>query len=364
MPSCTAAPPSLSPSVIAADGVAEDEDMDVDASDPFAPHPAGDLAARHPHARDKDLHFDEESHTYTWLVAPGVTERAPISVSTLLKPVFDDFDAHAVVVKLWKTWLRNEDHKYHHLIDYLHHVRGLEEPQIADEMAKLWRQKGDLAAADGTAMHKTLELFINGMYVPTERELAAAGGPPHELQAFLAMNDNHWPELQMRPYRTEFSMAWTDEATGRPLLAGQADYIAIDKHGRFHLFDWKRTKPSKMVLGRKVADTGRIFKTKYAKEPFQAHIMDDYVKYSAQLHIYAFILREQYGIDCVSCHMVQIHPDLPRWGFPDGYNIVEALDVSAEAATLCRQHAAKVRHEWTNPPPELDRPRCVLDDEF
>jgi hypothetical protein len=321
--------------------------MDVDGGDeddPFAPHPDGDLEQRHPHARDNAVVFDEPTHTYTWRVREGVTERAPLSVSGLLKPFFDDFDAQAVIKKYWRTWLSNEEHKNHALVNYLYYRRALDEDALIDEIAAYWACGGARAAADGTAMHKTLELFINGTYAPSERE--AQGAPPHELLALLALQEKHWPDLRMRPYRTEFSMVYSDETTGRPLLAGQADYIAIDKFGRYHLLDWKRTKPNKAILGRKMANTSKIFRNKYAKAPFQEYAMDDYVKYSAQLHIYAFILREQYGIDCVSCHMVQIHPDLPSYGFSDGYNIAEALDVAAEAKQAVLAHADKVRQEW------------------
>ena len=80
------ASPQLSPSVAVADGIAMGERMDVDGGDeddPFAPHPDGDLEQRHPHARDEGVVFDEPTHTYTWRVREGVTERAPLSASAL-----------------------------------------------------------------------------------------------------------------------------------------------------------------------------------------------------------------------------------------------------------------------------------------
>ena len=308
-----------------------------DACNPFK-HPRGTLEQRHPHPKDGAATLDEPTHVYTYHGPDGPVP-VPISCSTLLKPYFDDFDGEATARKYLTRWLEDASHPNHKLAKYMEVTLQLDREGMIKEFARFWGDLGADASGKGTEMHKRIELYINGMFVPTEQELQ--GAPPHDLVCFIKLWETHYPTLKLRPHRTEFSMVYVDPTSGRPVVAGQADGLFVDRNGDYHLFDWKRCDPSKGKIGDQPLDGGARFgasKPKMATGPFANYEKNKYVQYSAQLHLYAEILRQQYGIDCKSCHIVQIHPKLPH------AHVIEALDLSDEAHTLlaaaCAQASA------------------------
>lgn len=304
---------------------------DTEPTDLFAPHPQGLLSQRHPHPKDGHVLLDDETHVYTYNGPEGPT-KVGVSCSKLTGVHFDDFDALAVAEAGVDKWLDNSASPNHALAKYLLVRRRMSREQVVQEFAEFWLDVGRDAADSGTEMHKRIETFINGVYVPTEEE--RQGEPPHDLECFIKLWEGHYPSLRLRPYRTEFSMVYVDDVTGRPVVAGQADGIFVDKHGDYHLFDWKRCDPKNGLIGEQALTfCKRGARPKMASGPFAAHECNKYVKYSAQMHLYAHILSTQYDIHIKPSHIwiVQIHPKL------DNAHVVEAMDLREEVQVLLRE---------------------------
>jgi hypothetical protein len=320
------------------------------ACNPWRPQPAathGTLERQHPHPKD-GLVTLETGHVYRYrpCVAgwAGEEETVSLSVSKLLKQFFDDFDGEAVARKFLSGWLADASAPNHKLAKYMQMTMKLSREQMVQEFVRFWGDIALDASTEGTRMHERIELYVNGQYEPTEEE--QHGAPPHDLLCWIKMWQQFHPRLQLKPYRSEFSMVYVDPDTKRPLLAGQADLIAQDVHGGYHLFDWKRTNPKKGKLGEAVLHGAHSRQVKMATGVFKDCLKNDYTKYSAQLHTYAEILRQQYDIDVRSCWLVQIHPDLPH------AHVVEAMDLASEArAALCE---LKARAAAPPPPPSSE----------
>lgn len=100
---------------------------------------AGKLAALHPFYREDRIHFDEESHTYTF---DG--ELVPRSVTGLLHQYASDFNPQAAVAAM------KASHKWESQREELE-AQGLGVSD--DEFIQRWSHSGRVASARGTLLH-------------------------------------------------------------------------------------------------------------------------------------------------------------------------------------------------------------------
>ena len=291
----------------------------------------------HPHPLDNQVVFFEAGHRYEH-VESG--KRVRTSVTSLLKPYFDTFDGSAIVKRQFNKWILDDNGKYGQLCQYLTLVAGFTDDEAQLEILKLWEAKGKVACLAGTAMHKNIEDFLNGMLPPPETALAA----PEGVADYIGMMGTFYPEMELRPWRTEFLVCLTTLASDGveiPVVAGAIDCIMIDKFNRYWILDWKRVDPKKKgLLGKRRSD-GSPFRPEKAKGPFQSHDADSFTQYSAQLLAYKWIIENGgYDLNIAGCFLVQIHPSIAC------AHVIEVLDLEDEVDSVMRDEieAAKREH--------------------
>ena len=348
-----------------------------------------------PHPKDSLLTFEDEGHRYTYVPLECAIRK---SMTGLLKPRFETFDGEAIVHERFAGWLKDDSHKYGPLTQYLTLVKQMDRADAEKEILKLWSAKGDVAAAAGTQMHRDLELYWNDQ-LP---EPTPTTPPPMGCVSFLGLLEWWNPEMELKPWRTEFLCVLTatdDEGIEFPVVAGSIDLIMQDKQGNFWLvcsdthalahrlnlmirpsnaqFDYKRTSPkTRGLLGKRKAEASKFFKVDMAKAPFQDHPADDFTKYSCQLAGYAWILKHgNYNMNVVSTTIVQMHEDLNGKA-----HAIETADVFEEVDAMMRleiqiakreRRLAKAEKEGREPtveelaPPAVEwRGGYLLDAEF
>lgn len=232
------------------------------------------LEKKNAHPRDKRITFDDPSHTYK---VDGELTRS--SVTGFVGQYFDKFDAEEVARKMVARpgfWTQAKYSKYHCFKD-----APDPEKAIKDEWERFGTEQSDL----GTAMHRQIELFYND-------EVEELPDTP-ELRYFKHYHALVTHFQGFRPVRTEWCIF--DEASK---LCGSVDMLYIDDKGKFHMRDWKRSKKiSSFGFGR------------FGKPPL-GHLPEcNLSKYRLQLNTYAYILRENYGLDVASMAIVVFHPD-------------------------------------------------------
>ena len=215
-----------------------------------------------PHERDADVVFLEEPHLYIVKGCGGYT-----SVTTVVHTLFPKFHEDEVISKMMASsrWAVSPYH-------------GMLRQEIKDQ----WEQTRTEASSLGTAMHKNLESYYNGL--PHERE-------SKEWALFAAFEADH-PELEM--YRTEM-VVYDAQAK----VAGSVDCIYRDKRdGLFVLIDFKRSKEVKM---------SNSFQK--GSHPLTAHLDHcNFNHYSLQLGIYKYLLQKHYGLQFKESHLLVLHP--------------------------------------------------------
>lgn len=282
-----------------------------------------------PHANDALVTFYDEGHKYIY---EPTGARVRKSMTGVLKPLFDTFDGTAIATKNFAKWSRDETSKYWGLCNHLTHVVGLDKPAAAAEIVKLWNKIGEMAADEGTAMHHTLELYIQGELPPP----SADAPPPMAVAAYLGMMEWFYPEMELRPWRCEFSVVLVVDDV--PVVSGQIDLVMKDKNGRYWLFDWKHTNPKKKgLLGKRKQS---FFPPEKANGVFAEWDATDYNKYSAQILGYRYILEHGgYAMDIAGCFIVQMHEDL------DKANVVEPAEVEDEVNAMMQAEIDAAREE-------------------
>ena len=225
------------------------------------------LAARNPHLRDALLSFEPGEHKYT--VAGRGGDR---SVTTAIAKCFPAFDADEVIRGMM-TSARWDQSKYYGL--------------SPDQIKRLWREKGETAAAEGTKMHEAIEDHFNGCPGAIDR-LGEC-----ERRQFAAFLDR-LPET-LEPYRTEWAI-WDDELG----LAGTVDMVFKNENGEFLIYDWKRTP--------KIERSNSWGKTATAEG--LEHLPDsNFWKYGLQLNVYKTMLEKTYGAKVAALRLVCFHPE-------------------------------------------------------
>lgn len=243
------------------------------------------LAQLHPHERDSRITFFEEGHVYTIQGVDG----HPISVTTLIHKMFQEFDADSVIDRMMasKKWPTS---KYH----------GMTKQQIKD----MWEANRVAASESGTRMHKSIEDFMNSpeehrtqamkFFLEHDRQAVPAHLPQTpEFKMFM----DFWHEASVvskcKPFRSEWLVYDADKR-----LSGSIDMVVQDEEGNFIILDWKRSKEIKK------------------SNPWQSgegcvrHLPDcNFSHYSLQLNVYRHLLETLYGMKIDDMFIVVLHPD-------------------------------------------------------
>ena len=299
------------------------------------------LSTKNPHPHDGRVVFFDEGHWYKH-VATG--RRVPKSQTAATGPFFDTFDADAVVTKYFRGWRNNPESKYWALIHYLELVESKSEEDAKEAIQKLWRANGDRAASEGTKMHAQIEDYLNGLLPPPSKDVL----PPMGVALLMGMLEWFYPEQQLEPWRTEFSVCVetpvdtvvkNEQVTVMmPAICGNIDAIfRSKKDGRYWILDWKRVDPKKKgLLGKQPVQLGgskRQRSPEKALGPFSEWEASSYNKYSAQLHGYRWQLIEGYYMqpwEIAGCFLVQMHEDMQK------AHVIEAADLQDEVDEVMR----------------------------
>ena len=279
------------------------------------------LKKNNTHTRDQYISFYEPTHTYTIL---NDTKSKYTSVTTLIHTLFEQFNADNIIQKMMlsKKWSLN---KYFGL--------------SSQEIKNLWEINRVNAANMGTYLHYLIECFMNlGQFISNNSNNTNSYNLGQLLQYYftnphcldvcknsdfeLVDNDfNYFINFAQKfpnliPFRTEWTIYDEDLK-----LSGSIDMLFKDEHGKFHIYDWKRSK--------------EIVKTKswlqFSTSDKISHIPDtNYWHYCLQLNIYKLILKNKYDIDIETMYLVCLHPDNKNHNFI----LFKVSDLQAELNSL------------------------------
>ena len=220
------------------------------------------LKKANPFPSDEEIHFDEESHTYT---VNGVV--VPLSVTGLVHRFVHTFDALAAIQNM-----RAETRQSYS-------DRGLE---TEGDILRTWDENGKVQRNRGTLMHFHIEQYLNGC------EIESPCSP--EFEQFLALQDEVIQDHKI-PFRMELSV-YSKSLN----VAGQIDALFKQADGTFVIWDWKRSK----FL--------RYDSRSQMKEPLD-HIPDANTwHYFIQLNIHRRILEEDYAVPVSAMYLGVFHP--------------------------------------------------------
>jgi hypothetical protein len=227
------------------------------------------LAFVNEHERDKNIVFDEPSHTYT---VHG-SSAGYISCTGFIHSFFGHFDPDAIIKKMMGSPKWPQSPYY-----------GMTAKQIKDK----WAENGKNASEAGTAMHLAIEQYFNDAAHLIPKEVMET----KEWAYFMAFWNKFKDEIE--PYRTEWEV-YIHEIK----LAGSIDGIfRSKKDGSILIYDWKRSKEIKMTNDFQ-SGLGPL-----------SHLPDcNYWHYSLQLNIYRYILENYYGEKVSDMYLVILHPD-------------------------------------------------------
>lgn len=221
------------------------------------------LAKLHPHERDSRILFDEPTHVYTIDGDSNYT-----SVTTWNHSHFEKFDSDKVIDNMMKSknWHNNKYFEYDR-----------------ETIKKIWDDRRDIAAKEGTKMHYDIECYYNNCENTNDSDEYIY------FKNFLKDFSN------LKPYRTEWTV-FHEELK----LAGSIDMIFENDDGTLQIYDWKRSKD--------------IVKTnnwnKYSINENINHLPDtNYWHYCLQLNTYKAILELKYNKKVTDLYLVCLHPD-------------------------------------------------------
>ena len=152
------------------------------------------------------------------------------------------------------------------------------------EVIEMWERKGKESRDLGTAMHKKIENYYQG--------IDSANDDAFNLFRIFANN------IKLVPYRTEWAVYdWEYK------LAGTIDFVDY-QNGEYTVYDWKRSD--------KIIANGMPIKTnKYGEKgnyPLEHIDNSPYYHYALQLSLYKFILERNYGIKIDKLRLGTFHP--------------------------------------------------------
>ena len=240
------------------------------------------LAKKNKHIRDKNVIFDEKKHIYT--IKRSKSEY--ISVTTLVKKLFPEFDSNAVISCLIKN-----NKKYI--------------GKNSETIKKEWQENGIKASQAGTKLHNNIELYSNGCKVEDDSK---------EFKHFLKFLEDH-PELE--PYRTEWMVYDNDYK-----IAGSIDMVYKNNStGKYYIFDWKRVKQLKLKCFN-YKDKGYY--------PVNDIPNTNSYHYFLQLYLYKYLLEKNYDIKIEGLYLCQLYPTRGT------YKILEAINMEKHIEEILR----------------------------
>ena len=216
------------------------------------------------HKNDSHIQFKELGHVYT---IRGRTDF--ISITTIVKSLFEEFDAHLMITKILESdSMRNVEYKYY----------GMTYRQIFD----MWNITAKDASSKGTALHLYIENYYNGV--------CAIQDTP-ELKQFHAFAADF---AHLRPYRTEWMIYYE-----KYKLCGTIDMVFENTEtGSLEIYDWKRVREIKYTSYQDKTST--VLPT----------IMDsNFWHYAVQLNMYRRMLQDQYDKPITALYLVVFHPE-------------------------------------------------------
>lgn len=241
------------------------------------------LKTKNQHVRDNNIYFIDEGHKYFIK-----NKQYDLSVTGFVHSFFPKFKADDIISKMMmsRNW---KNSKYF----------GMEVQEIKES----WDENGKQAAALGTALHKSIEEFYNNNPNPMDTT---------EYKYFEKFQIDH---KNLKPFRTEWEI-YDEELK----LAGSIDMVFVDELGKYHLYDWKRSKQIKE-------------NNQYEEGYFPlSHLPNaNYWQYSLQLNIYKQILEKNYDIKINDLYIVQFHPE------QDQYNKIKCVELDSEVKDIFKE---------------------------
>lgn len=233
------------------------------------------LKAINTHKRDKNISFEEKTHTYTIRTKRKKRDTSFTSVTTWVHSLFPRFNPDKVIENMMKSakWSEN---KYF--------------GKTAEEIKSLWKENGTQAAIAGTKMHNDIERYYNHETVKDPDST--------EFKYFLDFEKDRTKNPKndmMLPYRTEWTV-YDEELR----LSGSIDMIYEYKDsGILVIYDWKRSKDIKKTNTWEHANVKEI-----------EHLPNtNYWHYALQLNTYREILERNYDKQVKELWLVCLHPN-------------------------------------------------------
>ena len=262
------------------------------------------LEKQNHHPRDSRITFREHDHKYFVAVS--------ISVTGLIGSLFPEFKEREVCEKMLDSrvfptlpkhnvyrnmpiWARVEN-EGDTLVVNTHWCKGAYiygREKAIDLILAYWEANRVQAASLGTAMHRDIELTLNGVEVKNETK---------EYGYFLEYR-GMMEKAGWQPYRTEQTLF--DQLLD---LAGSCDMQFTrgerDEEGRLKIMvsDWKRSKKIE-TENKWQSGLGPV-----------AHLQDHNKNhYFIQLNLYKYLLEKWYDVVVVGMEFVVFHPDNPTF---------------------------------------------------
>ena len=264
------------------------------------------------HIRDQCVIFEAKAHRY--ILHPGTDMEAvfPKSVSGLWSDYFEKFDAEAVTRQCFGKWADNPRSPYFAVIRE-HREKGESDEQIAQGIRDAWTEKGLIASAAGTRMHRDIELALCG---------EVYDGSNKEMEMFHSFVSEWLEPRDWRVYRLEWSIYCS-----RAMVAGQIDALFV-RDGVYYMVDWKRcSKPLDDQLG------ASLYRPRYGRCPFESLLDNTCNHYFVQQNLYATILERRYSIDVSGMWLCHIHPEY------ESYRLIEVPDLREQAGRILDAYA-------------------------
>ena len=239
-----------------------------------------------------------------WYNVDGYDQRF-VSVTTHVSKKFKPFNGREVIADMKQRGTFNKKYKN----------------MTVDEVLKQWSDNGQLAAAQGTAMHSLIEDRLSNRVSDPEVE--------NTYSTELAMYDHFMQERCENWKCLGVEIPVYSESL---LLAGTIDAVFLNTEGEHVLIDWKRSAKIDKQWGGSPCETLR--------------------RYKLQLSIYSDILYRHYDITIKQCVLAAFHPELDRyktWAFDPRVDIcglsVVALDTYQD---FIKEHNKYITgHEYT-----------------
>lgn len=216
------------------------------------------LRHRYPLEIDKDIVYDDVSHSYGLRSRPGKPFRSVTSITSQRMP---PFNASVISARLAQS------------------NRGKYKGKSAEEIQASWKS----LATMGTALHAEIELYYNGGPAPSHAGFRSAASILSDV-------------LGLEPWRSELKMA-----SGRTGVAGTADMI-FKKRGQpvsqgVTIVDWKRTDEA--------PDTCKYDQCRRELAHLPA---GKFWKFALQLNLYSHLLYDTCNVVASDMLLVLLHP--------------------------------------------------------